>query len=1368
MKKSLFVFVLIFIITSKVLVAQTIDNHFFFLNNSLVNSDPVTYVPGSVFLSGVDYNEGANTGYPSHLGNFYSNNVSMNPFCSSARKTVYNFRQKTGLKYNNGFGSNFDDYTITVIIKFNAVVTNTYYRVIDFSNGASDNGIYAYGNNLNFYPTGNVSNNVFNSSQFTFLTITRDGATKQIKVYVNDNLVTTYNDTNDYYKFPSNGNIVFARDNIPPSSAPNEDTNGQIAYVHVTNGVSTDAEVKDVYDNVCSLIPPNINAVNDTEPDANWKTGGTILNVFDNDTVDSVAALPTDLILTETTPDPTGALTLNADGTVDLVPNTPIGTYTLTYRICSVAYPSICDTAIVTVTLLPIPQIVNTTDIVICDGGTGTLNATATAGTLNWYNTPTGGSSLGTGTSFTTPVLTNTTTYYVEAIENWRVTETRTPVTATVQKTPLPTITASQTFCDVELANISNLAITGTNIKWYAVATGGAPLAVSDVLTTATYYATQTINTCESPRLPVDVTIYETVVLPAIIPDLFECDTNVSGSDANGLTTFDLTSNETTLLNGKTVANFVFSYFEDAAHTISITTPNAFVNNVTNGQPVFVRIANITDNSCYTDVSFNLIVHPKPVVVSVINLRQCDDDADGQSLFNLTEANELISTNHTNETFTYYLTNAEAQGGLVADQITNFTAYQNPTALNSVVYARIVTVNGCYRTARINLIVGVSQIPASFTTLQYHECDNKSTDNDNTNGITTFNFSDAEQTIRNLFPPPQNFTITFYNNEADALAELNAIPDIANHRNEGYPNTQNIYVRIDSDDVNACLGLGHHITLTVDPLPVNNPITSYVLCSDSDTATFDLTTKASEIIGLQARLIDVSYHESEQDAINNIVIPNPTSYNSISKTIYVRAQFDDNDDNILDARECINTDMSFNLVVNPNPVLTQPEPIRICSEQITTTYDLTIRAEQITNNHNTVALSYYETLQDLLNNTPIVDPTTYTSTQLDRDITVLATGINTCTKTIILPLKTILYSNLNQIPNPIEECEIDNNGYDNFDIRRRETSILNGLTASDFTFVYYEQEADAIAGNGNAIQSPGNFTNTEKDTQIIYVRVLPVTNECYRVIPITLIVNPVPEIDIEDEYVICLDATSQSISPILSTFLTNPPIDTKLNITEYTFQWYSDTEGLPTNIIVGAIDATYTPIVAGDYTVIATNRTTGCTIPATTKVMGSHPPESITVEIISDIFSGNNILEVSVVGAGDYEYKLDSNLWQTSPIFQRVNGGWHTIYVRDLYNCNEIYETKMVIDYPKYFTPNGDGINDTWNVRGIRTQPNAIVSIYDRYGKLLKQLSPTGLGWNGTFNGKLVPVNDYWFTVEYTEPRDNTIKVFKAHFTLKR
>jgi gliding motility-associated-like protein len=129
---------------------------------------------------------------------------------------------------------------------------------------------------------------------------------------------------------------------------------------------------------------------------------------------------------------------------------------------------------------------------------------------------------------------------------------------------------------------------------------------------------------------------------------------------------------------------------------------------------------------------------------------------------------------------------------------------------------------------------------------------------------------------------------------------------------------------------------------------------------------------------------------------------------------------------------------------------------------------------------------------------------------------------------------------------------------------------------------------------------------------------------------------------------------------------------------------------------------------------------------------------------------------------------LDYGALQSSNVFTNINPGNHIVVVTDTNGCTNLSTTIAIIGYPTYFTPNGDGINDFWNIIGLENQPSAKIYIFDRYGKLIKQISSKSSGWDGTYNGALLTASDYWFTVEYIEPLSTDIKVFKSHFSLKR
>ncbi|MFC7773967.1 T9SS type B sorting domain-containing protein [Flavobacterium sp. GCM10027622] len=331
-----------------------------------------------------------------------------------------------------------------------------------------------------------------------------------------------------------------------------------------------------------------------------------------------------------------------------------------------------------------------------------------------------------------------------------------------------------------------------------------------------------------------------------------------------------------------------------------------------------------------------------------------------------------------------------------------------------------------------------------------------------------------------------------------------------------------------------------------------------------------------------------------------------------------------------------------------------------------------------------------------------------------------------------------------------------NDGIYRYDlITEVQNQVLGTQTpATDFNFSYYTSASDANTGT-NAIANPSAYENETPYNDTIWVRInnTTSTNACFDVVQVSLIINPLPNPILDTEYFICQDYETGTIlnSVVLNTGLSSG----------YSYVWTHN--GAPFGNNSGAVSTN----LEGDYSVTVTNTTTNCTKTITTKVTMYAPYLEI---VYSDAFENPTFIEVNVlgVGSGNYEYQLDNGPYQDSNIFYNVAAGEHTISVRDKNgHCSPAPLTAVIINYPKFFTPNADGYHETWNIPDlISTNPNAAISIFDRYGKFLKRITPSSPGWDGTYNGEPLPSTDYWFTVEFTEKGSN--KTFKSHFTLKR
>uniref|UniRef100_UPI0026212D5F choice-of-anchor L domain-containing protein n=1 Tax=uncultured Dokdonia sp. TaxID=575653 RepID=UPI0026212D5F len=434
------------------------------------------------------------------------------------------------------------------------------------------------------------------------------------------------------------------------------------------------------------------------------------------------------------------------------------------------------------------------------------------------------------------------------------------------------------------------------------------------------------------------------------------CDNATDGSDTNGSTDFDLSSLTATILGTQDPTQFTLTYHADANDALLDQNPLPLLFTSTT-QTIAVRLENDNFTDCFTVIPVELEVGPLPVIINPAPLlTQCDDNTDGFSVFNLLQAGSLISADAANETFQF----TDSFGFAIADPI----AYTNSTVNNETIDVVVTTVDGCSRPAQLLLEVDTSQIPADFL-LEYTACD---TDSD---GVSIFDFSDATAQVLALFPAGQLLTVTYYETLQEAQSEVNAIPNIDNYTNElpltDVNGVQGIYVRVDGDTANDCIGLGIHVQLTVLPNPVlNTDVTDFVECSDDGVfGIFDLTSKDAEITGGNPDFA-VTYYASLVDytSVPPIAIATPTAYPNISEpqTIYYSA--------VNTVTGCVTfdeTNLFFDLFVNENPSTVLPTDLIVCDEDGTadevTVIDLTVKDAEITGGFNpNVTVTYHLTL----------------------------------------------------------------------------------------------------------------------------------------------------------------------------------------------------------------------------------------------------------------------------------------------------------------------------------------------------------------------------------------------------------------------
>lgn len=428
------------------------------------------------------------------------------------------------------------------------------------------------------------------------------------------------------------------------------------------------------------------------------------------------------------------------------------------------------------------------------------------------------------------------------------------------------------------------------------------------------------------------------------------------------------------------------------------------------------------------------------------------------------------------------------------------------------------------------------------------------------------------------------------------------------------------------------------------------------------------------------------------------------------------------------------------VTINPIPNVVDISIIQCEGEQMDGIYNFNLSDYNdaiVVDDINNINVQFFETM-DL--SIPI-DEENYTNLYNNQTIYALVTNtITNCAARAEVQLS--VNTNVTNITSLTVCDNLEETGFVNFDLTLANNLILNEEAIDVIVLGYFETYNDALLQEN---QLEDNYINVEPYQQTLFAR-LEKNGNCYSIAEVNLIVEHIPSL-LEDETVYyCLNSFPETIS------LSGGIIDDIPN--NYYYNWSNGETTMEIEVNQ-----------PGTYSVTVT-KPLGCSNERTITVLPSSTAQVETIEVTD--LSENNTISILVSGDGEYLYALDdeNGTYQTSHNFENVPAGIHSVYIKDIKaDCGIISSDISVLGFPKFFTPNGDTVNETWYVKGLSSEfeMTAKVEIFNRYGKLLSILNPNNPKWDGTHNGELLPTDDYWFVAKFLDGR-----TYKGHFTLKR
>src|SRR5699024_7549121 len=510
-------------------------------------------------------------------------------------------------------------------------------------------------------------------------------------------------------------------------------------------------------------------------------------------------------------------------------------------------------------------------------------------------------------------------------------------------------------------------------------------------------------------------------------------------------------------------------------------------------------------------------------------LELCDDNDSGStddevSIFDLTVKNDEIKGGDNSLSITWFETPEDEENDLpIADP----TAYANTENAQTIV-ARVSNEWGCSTTVTLTLVVNPIPTPTLAEDLDpYVVCD------ENNDGFGEFDLSTQDDYIIN---DEQNVEVSYHATEEAAEA---GTPSLPNDYVNITPDEQVIYARLTHTET-GCYAWTE-LTLEVVSAPeVPHDLEDLFACGiDGENAIIDLTQNAADIFGDQDEEdFELTYYESEEDALagdNPIGHPEAYEYEGPeAMTIWVRLEAIGSEANACTAFG------SFEINAGEEMEIFDPAPLAVCDEDYEDPddelglFDLTLSIPEITGGNNSYLVEFFETQEDVDNDEPIENPQEYENISNAQTLIVRVTSSEGCEAFTTLTIQVLPEPNLPEELEDLVVCDVDNNGFSEFDLAAEIDIILNGQPNVSISF--HLTEEGALENTQTIDYEAGDFENSVPWEQTIWVRAENTGSDdmeatgCFVVRPLTLIVLESPEIqDLEDLYV-CDDETQSGFA----------------------------------------------------------------------------------------------------------------------------------------------------------------------------------------------------------------------------------------------